>query len=153
MAGGDGKVPALQAFTDGVGARGVGHPRGSLVRNLAPQAGLVFHLTVDVGDEVVDALVSHEQGDVVVVHRAGQYLAQVAVYLLRSLGAEGLVAEVGIGMDGECLLLRVELAAHELAGAYLHVGRLVAAEVGLQALLHHLLLRLGREGGAGEAED
>jgi len=112
----------------------------------SPQPRVVLYLTVDIRDEVIDTSLTDRDGNVIVVDGAGEYLADITIYLLSNLRAEGLVPEVGIGVDGECFLLGVELEAHKLARAYLHIGRCVVAEIGLQALFDHLPLRLGQKG-------
>ena len=115
-----------------------------MVLDISPQARIVFHLTVDVRNKVINASPVYQHSDIVIVDRSGQHLAQVAVYLLCGLGTERLVGKVGIGVDGERLLLGVELEPYELARAHLHIGRFVMTEVCLQSLLYRPVLRLRR---------
>ena len=145
MTGGKSQVAALQALADDVGARYIADPCRTLVASLAPQASVVFVLEVDVGDELLDALVAHQDGDVVIVDGARQHLAQVGINLLYRLGAKGLVGKVGVGMHGERALLWVEGESHQFACTHIDQRRLVGAKVALQTLLYDLLLRLGRE--------
>jgi hypothetical protein len=88
---------------------------------LSPQSCGILLFAIDVGDEVVDALAPNEDADVIVVDRSREYLTQVAIYLLCSLGAEGLVGKVGIGVDGERTLLGVEVEAKEPTVVHLHL--------------------------------
>ena len=145
MAGCEGKVATLQTLADGIGARSIAHPRFATVCGLPPQARLILVFTVDIGNEFVNAFLTHKHRDVIVVDRPGKHTTQFIVYSLCRLRTEGLIGKVSIGMYGKRALVRIELEAHQLASANIHLRRLVGAEILLQSLPNDLLLRLSRE--------
>ena len=109
---------------------------------LSPKAGVVFYLAIYIGDEVVDTLVANKEGDVVVVDRTRELFSEFCIYLCSRFGAERLVSEIGVGIDGKCTLLRIKSETYKFACTNLNVFSLVGAKILLQALFDCLVLRL-----------
>ena len=140
-----GQVMPLQSLFNLVGTRCACHPRSTLVTTSIPQTGLftVASVTQGIGYEVLNLTSVGIQGNVEIVHRAGEYLPYVAIYRICNVARKWLVAKGRIGIDAQCAPIMVEFERIEFARADVGHRRSIFFEVIGQTLLYGAVYRLG----------
>ena len=145
----EGNVSAFQTFVGRIGAGDVLGPRLALILAF-PHAGIVRFLAQMVGHQLFDGLSVGIDGDVIVVHRAGEKALQLAIDLVYRFRCEGLVSEGLVRIDVQFPMLVVQVIRLQSARSDVGGGSLVIGEVSLQPLVYipvQTLSEGGKHGG------